>query len=195
MRSLFIVFILAVSLFGGNINETLLKIHATLLPKIYLMDYNFKDKLVGNAITIAILYKSSDYQDAKKMQTFIDERYKKGLKSYEIKTVLVNYKDIESAKANIYYLFPNTKKQIKKVVAQASRYQALTFSYRTEDLKYGVMISLSIEKRIKPVLNLEAVRLHNISLRPVLIDISYIFKSDTGLKIENIYHKGRKYLV
>ncbi len=195
MRAFFVFMFFAVSLFGGNINEALLKVQATLLPKIYLMDYDFQRKLVGNTITIAIVYKKSDYQNAKKLQTFIKDRYKSGLNSYQIKTTLVNYKDIESAKANIYYLFPNKKEKIRQAVQQAARNHALTFSYRKEDLKHGVMISLSIGKKIKPILNLEAVRMYHISLRPVLINISHIYRNDMSMKIENIYFHKRGYLV
>lgn len=187
MKTLLLTFLFTLSLFGGTLNESLLKIHATLVPKIYLMDYNFKDKLINNAIVIAIVYKKSDYQSAKELEILIKNRYKKGIKSYKVIPMLVSYVNESSTKANIYYLFPNTKREIQKVIKTASKNNALTFSYDREDLKYGIMISLSITKQIRPILNLKAVKLNNISLRPVLIDISSIFKNDIGSSIDSLH--------
>lgn len=166
------------SLFALTINESLLKIHATLVPKIYLMDYKFKDKLKDNSISIAIVYKDNEYSDAKNLKVMIQNRYKNGIQSYTIHPVLVNYKDIKNADANVYYLFPASKKEILSVIKKASIGHALTFSYHQDDLKYGVMISLNISKKIKPLLNLDAIKEHNIALRPVLIDISTIYLKD-----------------
>lgn len=190
MKAFFLFLLLALSLFGATINGSLLKIHATLVPKIYLMDYKFKDKLVDNTITIAIMYKKNDYQSAKELQTLMKDRYKKGIKSYKVNPILVSYADVDETQANIYYLFPSDKEQIQKVVKKASLNDALTFSYQREDLRYGVMISLSIAKKVKPLLNLEAIKLHEISLRPILIDISAIFVNDLGSTLKELNIRG-----
>ncbi len=183
MKIFFLLTLLTLSLFGSNVNESLLKVHATLVPKIYLMDYDFTDKIVDNTITIAIVYKKIDYQSAKELQTLIKSRYKKGIQYYLVNPILVSYEDIDTTEANVYYLFPSSKKMIKKVVQRASLSNALTFSYKKDDLEYGVMISLSIAKKVKPILNLEAIRVNAISLRPVLIDISVIFTNALGLNM------------
>ena len=196
MKTIFLFMLFTLSLFGSNLNESLLKVHATLVPKIYLMDYDFTKKLVDNTITIAILYKKNDYQSAKDLQILMKNRYKKGIKSYKVHPVLVSYADVGKTQANIYYLFPSSKKLIQKVVKRASLNNALTFSYQRDDLQYGVMISLNISKKVKPLLNLEAIRAHSISLRPVLIDISTIFTNDLGsntkkLQIRNFFNTKR----
>ncbi len=190
MKTFFLFFLLTFSLFGTTINQSLLKIHATLVPKIYLMDYKFKDKLVDNTITIAILYKKNDYQSAKELQTLMNNKYKKGIKSYRVNPILVSYADVDETQANIYYLFPSDKKQILKVVKKASLDDALTFAYQRDDLRYGVMISLSIAKKVKPLLNLKAIQLHEISLRPILIDISTIFVNDLGSTLKELNIRG-----
>jgi len=178
MKALLLFLLITSSIFASNINESLLSVHATLVPKISLMDYKFKEKIKENTITIAIMYKNSEYKDAKSLKKKIDNRYKNGIKTFKVKSIIVSYSDISQTDANIYYLFPSDKKNIKKSIEQASKNHALTFSYLKEDLKYGVMISLNISKKIKPVLNLSAIKLHKITFRPVLIDISTIFTYD-----------------
>jgi hypothetical protein len=171
----------------------MLKVHATLVPKIYLMDYKFKDKLKDNTISIAIVYKSKEYKKAKELQNLIRNRYKDGIKSYKINPFLIRYNKVQMIDANVYYLFPAKSDDIKKVVQKADENQALTFSYLRDDLKYGVMISLNVSKKIKPLLNLEAIKKYQIVLRPVLIDISAIFINDIEslsdkFKIQGFYN-------
>ena len=159
------------------------------------MDYKFQDKIKDNSISIAIVYKKNEYHEAKTLKRMIENRYKNGIKAYKIDPILVRYKNLKPINANIYYLFPADSKDIAKVIAKANIDKAITFSYLADDLKHGVMMSLNISKKIKPLLNLEAVSKHNITLRPMLINISTIFTnalkpSPKLLRLINIYkHK------
>lgn len=190
MKTLILFLTLATSLFALSINDSLLKVHSTLVPKIYLMDYKFKDKLKNNAISIAIMYKQNEYQDAKRLKGMIDSKYENGIKSYAVEAKLVNYKNINTAEANIYYLFPSKSKNIKAVVNKAATNDALTFSYNRDDLKHGVMISLNVSKKIKPLLNLKAIKTYKIALRPVLIDISSIYVNELGSSLKQLDISG-----
>ncbi len=183
MKLLFLLVIMVSSIFAFNVNSSLLKIHATLLPKIYLMDYNYKEKIKNNSITIALVYKPYDYQVAKQLEELLEKKYVQGIKGYELEVKLVAYSDVKSAQANIYYLFPSSSEDIKQVVKHADRQSALTFSYKRDDLRHGVMISLVVSKKIKPLLNLSAIQMHEISFRPVLLKISSIFDKKIGLNL------------
>lgn len=156
------------------------------------MDYKFQDKLKENTISIALVYNENEYHDARDLQRMINSRYRNGIKTYKVKAVLVTYKNISSINANVYYLFPANKREAQHVIKKANLNNALTFAYLKDDLKYGVMISLNISKKIKPLLNLEAIKRHNIALRPVLIDISTIYlnasQSEEFLKIRSYYN-------
>jgi len=190
MKIFLLLIAIVSSIFGVTINQSLLKVHATLVPKISLMDYKFQEKLKNSTITIAILYNDSEYKDAKSLKMKIDVRYKKGIKSYKVESKLISYKNVNNAEANIYYLFPAKEKDIKRTVTQANKNSALTFSYLRDDLKYGVMISLSVSKKIKPILNLDAIRTYNIALRPVLIDISTIYINNTKSILDHLDIRG-----
>ncbi len=57
------------------------------------------------------------------------------------------------------------------------------------------MLSLNISKKIKPIVNLNAIRASNITFRPVLLDISKIYV-DRNIKIpssflEIFYHNEK----
>jgi hypothetical protein len=115
------------------------------------------------------------YKDAKLLKKQINSRYANGIKSFSIETKLYTYSDINRIDANIYYLFPSSKKSIQKAVQKAQSNKAITFSYLKEYLEYGVMISIDVSKKIKPILNLTAIKDNNIMMRPILLDISTIY--------------------
>ncbi len=192
MKLLISLLIFCNMLFAHSINESLLNIHATIVPKLPLMDYKFQKKLKDNAILIVIYYDSIDYKSAKKLQYIINEKYKNGIKEYPIKTKLSLYNKKQGLKANIYYLFPSTNKNIKHTIQNAKINSAITFSYLQDDLANGCMISLDIGAKVKPIINLNAIKQNNISLRPVLLKISNIYvdteiKPDLSLKYKNTY--------
>ncbi|MDQ7044826.1 MAG: YfiR/HmsC family protein [Sulfurimonas sp.] len=166
---------LALPVFATSINESLLKVHSILVPKLYLMDYQYKGKITNNTIKIAIIYKKSDYQAAKTLENLIHKKYTKGIQSFAIKAFLINYENITNTDANIYYLFPSSESDINKAIGYANGEDALTFSYQSSDLQYGVMISVNVEHKIKPILNLLAIQTSRINLRPVLMRISNIY--------------------
>ena len=175
-----ITFLLLISvIFASSINDSLIKVHATLLPKLYLMDYDFKSKLIDNTIKITLVYKLNDYKSAQSLKNKILSRYATGIKSYKIAVELLRYQDLKNQKSNIFYLFPASNEEIKHAVTTAKKNHVLTFSYLKNDLKNDVMISLSIGKNVKPILNLNVIKTNNINLRPILIDISTIFIKNT----------------
>jgi len=190
MKIFLIVFILCSSLFSMSINHSLLKVHATLLPKIYLMEYDVDKKIKNDTIDISIFYTQNTYKSAKVLKNMILEKYKDGIKKYKISIHTISYSSSNKPDSNIYYLLPTSKEHISSMVKKAKKTGALTFSYLEDDLHHGVMISLNVSKKIKPVLNLDAIKENKISLRPVLIKISCIFhKKDPLCLSEQMFIK------
>ncbi len=194
MKTVLLLLLLISSSFALTINDSLLKIHATLIPKVYLMDYNFKKKLQNKTITIAILYEHSEYKSAKSLKDKIAFRYPEGINSYKIVSKLVPYREVSKSDANIFYMFPTSKKIIQNSVKHAENNNALTFSYNKKDLNYGVMISLNVAKKIRPILNLEAIKLNDIEMRPVLIQISQIFTYSLNNLIKTIQKESSNFI-
>lgn len=142
------------------------------------MDYKLEQKLNNNTIYIIIYYSNSSYKGAKLLKKKIDLKYKNGLKKFTVKTKLLSYSNKKITKANIYYLFPSSNKNIKTVLKNALTVGAITFSYSKSMLALGSMISINIGAKVKPIINLDAIKTNNISLRPVLLNISDIYKSE-----------------
>jgi len=194
MKTVLLLLVLISSSFALTINDSLLKIHATLIPKVYLMDYNFKKKLHNRTITIAILYEKSEYKSAKSLKEKIKFRYPEGINSYKIVSKLVPYREVSNSDANIFYMLPSSKTMIQKSVKHAQKNYALTFAYNKKDLNYGVMVSLNVAKKIRPILNLEAIKLNDIEMRPILIQISQIFTYSLNNLIKTIQKESLNFI-
>jgi len=178
MKLLFIFLLQINLLYALSINDSLLKIHATIVPKISQMDYKFKEKIKNNSINIAIYYNKIHYKNALSLEKQIYAKYKNGIQNYNINVRLLLYENTnkQKYKATICYLFPATKNQISEQIKNAAINKSLTFSYLESDLKYGVMLSVKIGANVKPIINLEAIKANDITLRPILLDISLIYR-------------------
>lgn len=165
-------------LFSFSIDESILKIHATFVPKISLMNYNLPEHSIGNSVVIAIFYESGNYRDALFLKKLIDTKYNHGIGSYKIKTELVIYSEKLDVKANVYYFFPTDSLNIRRAIKSANLNQALTFSYSKKDLKEGVMLSVLVGIKVRPILNLKVIKSSNITFWPVLLNISEIYKDE-----------------
>jgi hypothetical protein len=162
-------------------DNAILKVQATILPKIVFMDYGFKEKIYDNKILIEIICDINNNSDAVKFKQMILDKYKDGINGYKIEINIVNSVDINKKlnKKTIYYLFPTTKNKIKQIINSLQYSNAIIFSFDKEDLSYGSNISINIGKKIKPILNMSALKKKNISLKEALINISEIYYKES----------------
>jgi len=176
MRLIFVIFMSCMSLYAYNINNSILKIHASIMPKIFLLAHGYENNIQNNTITITIAHNQTNQINARYLKNEILSKYKK-LSSYDIEVKIIKYKDIISCNksTNILYLLPSNNKDLKRAVKVARGYHALTFSYAIDDLQNNAMISMNIGKSVKPILNLEAIKESNLSFKPVLLSISKIY--------------------
>jgi len=194
MKTLFIyVFILVgitSNLLAEHLKDDLMRIHATLIPKIMMMDYDFEKRLVDDKISIAIVYETVQQKnDALALKRYIDAKYPNGFQNHEIDLEFISFKNIHLAdKHSLYYILPSSGEDIKNILNTTNRQEALSFSYNNEDLKYGVMLSVKITNKVKPVINVDALKETNVTVRPVLLKVAEIY-FQTSLIMIKLYDK------
>ena len=191
MKTLLILSLLWLTTFASEINTSLLKVHATLFPKTILMDYNFEKKLYNESIVLALIYDEHNKISAQLLKKKIEAKYQNSIHNYPLKVVLSSYSNAlkKDLKATSYYLFPSHKKNIKALVALAGLEHSITFTYKNKDLEYGAMISTEIAARVKPIINIDALKREAISLRPILLKISKIYYQDVSTILMRVYDK------
>ncbi len=179
-------FCLSLPVSSGNaslLRQDLLRIHASIMPKTVFMDYDFKKRLVNGKIAVCILSKQNDIPQARELARYINKLYSNGINGFKITTNVVSYqKFIKSScpGATIFYILPAGRHIMEQVINKIGK-SGIIFTYSPRYLKYGAHVSLKIKYRVKPVINLEALKKSGISLRPALLRISDLYSPDRKL--------------
>ena len=147
MKKIIFLYLALVNLaFAYNYDDILLKAQASIFPKIMLLDKKLENKLVDGQIVYTIVHDKSDYQTALEIKTFINNKYNGYIGKYSYKINLVNLSDLSyNTKASSFYVL-NADNSIKEVAKIAKDKWIISFSYVINNLKKGLMFSLSIEK-------------------------------------------------
>jgi len=161
---------------AAGLSDDLLRIHANLLPKTVLMDYNFEQKLDGRTILIDIICRKSNWYYAQKLKQYILEKYVNGIGDLPVEVQIRDYADtaLLQKPASLYYFLSAAPEQIRQTLKYVPD-NRLVFVYDPQSLQYGAHIGLHIGRHIKPVINVDALKADNITLRPALVKISDLY--------------------
>lgn len=132
--------------FAYNYDDVLLKAQASIFPKIMLLDKKLSSKLVDGKIVYTIIYDKSDYLTAVEIKDFINTKFKGHLDKYAYKINLVEFDNFSyTTEASAIYVL-KLDKYIKQIADIARAKGVISFSYDINNLRQGLMFSLSIEK-------------------------------------------------
>ena len=174
---LLIVLLVPQSTCAVGVSDDLLRIHANLLPKTMLMDYNFGQKLGKHGIVIDLVCKKNNQYYAYKLKQYILDKYPNGIRNIPIDVRIIQYDNITEKlqePASMYYFLSAAPQQIRQALENIPA-QRLVFVYDPQYLQYGADIGLHVGRRITPVINVDALKKDNITLRPALVRISDLY--------------------
>jgi len=176
--SMFLLF--SLESFASKISSDLLKVQAAFMPKVILMEYNYKEKMSSNKITFLILYDEQNYVDALKLKRLIDTKYNQKLLSYELDVKLESYDSYNQtpSKSSVVYCLPTNRDSMTESLSYARENEILSLVYDEKDLKNGAVLSIRVDKYVKPIVSIKALKKSNIEFRPKLLKISEVFKID-----------------
>lgn len=178
---LIVMILTAGSAWATGLREDILKIHATIVPKMVLMDYRLKDKLADHTILVMVLCRQKDCYYARHFKSYLGKKYRQGINNIPVKVRIVPYGKFmkgQAAPATIYYLLPASGSVIRHAAHHIPG-SPLIFAYNCMDLNNDANISIKIGYKVRPVINLAALKARDISLRPAIIKISEMFPSGT----------------
>lgn len=174
MRYLILLISLFLSALAEPYNNGMLNMHAKVFPKMLLSDTKIDDKLVNGSIKIIILYTEEDLIIANKLKTQIIHLYPL-LKEYPLHVVLKEYQQFDPAEnATAYYELFGDKKSIQNINKWGQKNSRITFSYQSDYLDYGTLMSLYISDKVSPYINTEVLKQSNIILDNIIYKIAKI---------------------
>jgi hypothetical protein len=144
-----------------------------------LLDKKLKNKLIDGKIIYTIVYDKSDYLTALEISNFINTKYKGHLDKYTYEINLVDFSDFsQKTEASAIYVL-NLGEYVKKVATIAKRKGIISFSYDINNLKKGLMFSLSIEKSTILYLERENLYMQNVDFVDSLLQMVRFIDSNT----------------
>lgn len=174
MRYLILFLSLFLSAFANPYTTGMIDIHAKVFPKILLSDTKIDDKLVNGAVKIIILYSEDDIKVAYQLKTQMLHFYPL-LKEYPFHVLLKEYKYFDPTEAaTAYYELLGDKRSIISVNKSAQKNARITFSYDSDYLDYGTLMSLYVSNKVSPYINTEALKQSNIVLDNIIYKIAEI---------------------
>ena len=170
--------LLAVSVFGFDYDEVLLKTQATIFPKIVLLDKKLDNKLIDEKIVFTIIYPDKDYQTALNVKSFIDTTYNGLFEDYKYEIILMRCSDLsEQTQTTALYIL-NSCVDVQKIANIAKEKGVISFSYDVNNLQKGLLFSLNIERTTVFYLNRDKVYSDNVDfIDPLLQMVRFIDKS------------------
>jgi len=163
IRALLFSTLLIQLLFGYNYDDLVLKAQSSIFPKIMLLDKKVQNKLIDNKIIYTIVYDTSDYETALHVKEYINTTFKGHFGKYPYKINLVDFSHLSpNTEASALYVLKSSTDNIKKAADIAFLKGIISFSYDVNSLKYGLVLSLMIEKSTILYLNTKYLHAKNI---------------------------------
>jgi hypothetical protein len=162
------------SAFAEPYNGGIIDIHAKVFPKMLLSDTKIETKLVNGAIKIIILYSDEDIAIANKLKTQMIRFYPM-LKDHPFHVVLKEYQQFDSEESTTaYYELLGDKKKVQSVNKTAQKNSRITFSYESDYLDYGTLMSLYVSDKVSPYISADVLKQSNIILDNIIYKIAKI---------------------
>ena len=179
MKRLFLLLFLASTLWGTSYSNALLEMHANILPKIILMDYGYKERLVKGEIVIRILYDDNQKVYGSKLEELLEKAYPGGIRNLKIEAASLAYDDYlaHPQRATMIYLLETDAKRISAAIRAARKEKSLVFAVNPLYLERGAHASLEIGQKVRPYLNISALKEDGISFRAALMRIAKLYHS------------------
>ena len=172
MKKLLLISLLTVSvLYGYSYNDLLIKAQSSIFPKIMLLDKKLEEKLVEGTVVYSIVYEEEDRQTAQKIRNLITENYGKYLGGYPLRVELVPSGKLDQhIRTTALYLL-NTPTGISHAGEVIKEKGIMTFAYDIDNLQYGILLSLMVEKSTVLYLNRKGLQDHRVDFVEALYQI------------------------
>jgi len=155
-KALLFILLTKIFLFAYKYNDFLLRTQSTLIPKILLLDKKIYNK--QSIINIAIIFDENDLHTAFFIKSLIMEYYANRLENFKLKVtpILADEFVNKKEKFDCVYILKIPKEKLIKINKKIKKMKIESFTYDKNDLKYGFLFSIDIEKDLIIFMNKKA---------------------------------------
>jgi len=162
-------------------NDLLLKTQASIFPKIITLDKNIQTKLINNTIVLSIIYEKDDFFTAKKIKDIIENSFADTIEGYALKVNLIEVSQLSSTiQATAFYVLNLSDNALQKVAQIATHNHIMTFSYDLNNLRKGLLFSITMEQSTTFYVNKENLQNEKVDfISPLLQMVKFIDKENS----------------
>ena len=172
LKYILFVFLTTLSIYGQSYQTSLLNLHAKVFPKILLSDTQLDEKLVDNNIVIIILYEEKDLKVAQSFQKRI-LKYHSQLGIYTFDVLLQKYTSFSSSdNATAYYQLLTDATTLQNTNSIIQLKNKISFSYDNSYLDRGTLMSLYIDKKVMPFIDMKTLKNSKIIFKNIIFKIA-----------------------
>jgi hypothetical protein len=167
-------------LLGGTANAVeynpfLLRVQASIFPKIILLDKQLGDKMINSEIVINIVAIKEDMEIAEVLRKAINEKHKNTLGDKKFRVVITEFNDFDR-KATAFILLQGSKDLYEPVVEHAANRGLIVFSHNYLELSNNALISLFVKEKTYVYLNKSVTQLYDVKFSPIFYKIVTILE-------------------
>ncbi|MCW9023877.1 MAG: hypothetical protein OQK73_04270 [Gammaproteobacteria bacterium] len=162
---------------AADYDPFLLRVQASIYPKIIMLDEELEKKKVGNEIVLNIMTAREDVLVAENLRGLIVEKYKTGLGGRELKVIVTEFEKLNlKTMSTAYILLRGSSEAHANVIRHASNMGRIVFSYSYNDFENNILISLHVKEKTYIYLNKSALHQYDIKFLPVFYKIATILE-------------------
>ena len=150
----------------------LLRMQASIYPKIAMLDKKIQNKRVNDDIIFVIAHAKNELQYANNLKKLINDEYKGKIGEHQLIVNTSEFMKLDnSTPATAFIFLKGSRKMHAYVTDIASRNNRISFSYDHNDLKNNSLISLLIKEKAYIYLNKPVMSEYQIDFLPLFYKI------------------------
>ena len=156
-------------------NKLLLRTQSSLYPKLIVMDRKLSSHINDGRIDLYILVTSIDRLYGRYIKEQLDKLFPKGVGGYTLRTKVVNFSTFLADKeksADAIYLLKAKEEILEKVAKKIEGKNIYSFTYEKEDLLFGFLFNVSIEKEVVIYINKRVLLRNDFEFMPELYQMA-----------------------
>ncbi len=178
MRGVLVFLMTLLALWGYDYNRFLLHSQIALYPKIMEFDQDISKHIDDGTVDFCILYEEVDAPTAQRIAQAVRSKFHH-IDGYPLRTKILKFARFVSDKKSVYacdalYILRSDAKTLSKVATMIEGKHIYTFTYDINDLQYGFLCNVAVEKNVNIYLNKKVLQRERFDFATPLFSIAKV---------------------
>ena len=177
-KTLLFVLLLASFLFGEDVSESSIEMHAKVYPQILSFSTNQKQKQL-DTILLEVVYSEDFETEADSFRAFTDKYFGGVIRDKKLEVILIPERAFSKSRSNVagVYILSSTGNSVN-IIKELNKKSVITFAGLPSALKNGTLFGLRLSDRVTILLNKKTFQLGGYGFDSSLMRTVKIYESE-----------------